>query len=148
MEVKYHKDPRVTSEKVPPEWFMDALKQIDPLLRVEWWAEHPRYGPTYRLIRVLGDGRYSEIRYFKYEDEMRLIIPWLYRNDTHRHGYEKSEVFNANIDALCESIRKDREHQEYLVEKAGHELADEFFRSRDRMFSIPGVNARRNWNAE
>jgi hypothetical protein len=152
----YRKDPRVTSDRTPPEWFTEKLAEIDPLLRVEWWNCHPIKGQTFRLIRVLGDGRWSHIDWFKYEDEMRLLPAWLRRNDTHAHGFEVSDMARVAFAQQRNRIEAERNETLEKIEKSATETGENILRAgsrqwraaQDVQYSIPGISHRKNWNKE
>ena len=148
MAIKYRKDPRVTNDRVPPEWFLAKLAELDPCLKVEWWNEHPAKGPTFRLIRVVPDGRYAEIDYFRYEDEMHVLYKWLKECDTHARHKEKLQVYHEQMKASRAKILADRKLFAHRAESIATETAETFLRSKDRMWSIPGVSVRRDWNQE
>jgi aromatic ring-cleaving dioxygenase len=142
----YHKDPRVTSDRSPPPWFLDRLKEIDPCLHVEWWNEHPYQGPSFRLIRRVGP-HYASIQWFKYEDEMHALIKWLKVSDTHKSNVSQRRFYaellaEANAENEARLKAMDEKH-----EAIGMEVGENILRGvKDTMYSIPGVSARRDWN--
>lgn len=146
MSRKYAKDPRVTNDRSAPEWFLSELKDIDECLKVEWWNEHPIKGPSFRLIRVVADGRFAEIDWFQYEDEMRLLVKWLKANDAHKKNRGQIELYNETLQELREEVIRDRVKMELKQEGLGEEFIEDVYRHKDRMYSIPGVSARRDWS--
>lgn len=148
MSRKYHRDPRITSDRTPPSWFLDELKGIDECLKVEWWNEHPVKGPSYRLVRVVPDGRYAEIDWFQYEDEMRLLVKWLKANDTHKKNRGQIEVYNETLQSLRDEVVRERVKLDLRNEGHGEDFIESVFRHKDRMYSIPGVTVRRDWTRD
>lgn len=93
----YRKHPKVTSDLEPPEWFLRELAEINPELRVEWWNkpynEH-RQGCEFRLIRVMGDGRWCPVFWFQRADWS--VLRFLRQNDRHRDDVDWTR---GNLDA-------------------------------------------------
>lgn len=121
---------------------------------MEWWNPHPIMGPTWRLIRVMGDGRWAHVEWIQYEDQMRAIIPVLFASDTHRHGTEIREYYREQYIRTAKAIEEDRLATERKVEEQAYRTGEDILRAHeyrwrnrdDKIVSIPGVNVRKSWN--
>lgn len=65
-----NKHPAITRDRECPEWFMNELNKIDPLLKVEYWNDRG----SFRLVRVLPDGRWAGVAWFKVADSLFLEV--------------------------------------------------------------------------
>lgn len=134
---KYRKDPRVTSDRVPPDWFMDELHKLDPYLQVEWWnvGINEQIGPSFRLIRMLPNGLWAPVDWFKICS--MNYIRYLRSIDQHRDQADadsdrvRQEVWNA--------YKQEEVSRQQLIDEDYGQLADDFAddvcRHKDRFYS-------------
>lgn len=140
-QLRNNSDPRITSDRVPPKWFMDELVGYDDKLAVHWWNVSPGYekpnvpiGPTFELVRLV-QGMEVHVMWFKLANWE--FLRYLKACDWHRLGIE-------NYNKAC--YRNARKH--YLEKEAERAEkmavnADEFLMAVDRYKDILYSHSRR-----
>ena len=134
-------NPKITSDREAPRWFLDELTKIDSGLRVIWWNHPPHAsmdGPTFELIRLHDEG-WSNVEYFKVCSQ--TLINKLRRIDQANRGKLPAEIYEEAMRSYeYEQFCIERERDEKWAQKKEDFLREALRPSnhRERVYSYEG----------